>query len=90
MDRNSYGKFFKLSGFAPEEIHDIECRTKGIKQVLKEQKVEKRIEKKVKNIHKFLTPTNWKRGHRKAKTQKVSQQIQYGFNLVAWWGLQHA
>lgn len=97
-DRNTYGRYFKLSGFTEEEIHDIACRTKEIKKVLKQQKerrqAEKQILKKYNGSNATLDAIIKARfallhGQKKTKLQKVAEQIQYGWDLPKWWGLQH-
>lgn len=99
-DRNAAGLYFKISGYKPEEVDDMVYRQKQIGQTLRQQKERRRAEKKRLNRWKFLWPeyhrSNMKERkviselpQKKAKSERLKEQIQYGYDLAAWWGLQH-
>lgn len=91
-DRNLKGLFFKVSGFTPNEIDELIYRQRGVKQAMKEQKELKRWEKRQMNCKKFGNVIRAGLKFQKltqTKSQKISAQIQYGFDLAKWMGLQH-
>jgi len=64
---------------------DIVHRTKQVVQVLKEIKQRKQIDKHMINVYKY----NRQSTKKQFKPDKLTEQIQYDFDICKWWNEQH-
>ena len=82
MPRSLQGIWYKISGFQPEEIDDIVYRKKAVKEIDRTRKARKRTEKRLINESKFQPCGSTPKGNKKTKQQKVTEQIDRGFEVA--------
>lgn len=84
--------FFLPSGFEPQEAINILEGTREAKGRL--DKIKERRQQEKSHIQRFRYNAKlciiYDKRHRKiTHPQQKTDQIQYGFDLAKWWGLQH-
>lgn len=79
--------FFLPSGFTTQDIVNIVESNKDNRQRLEKIKQRKRQEREAANYFKHFFYID--RSQTRDRQQKTRRQIQYGFDIAAWWNEQH-